>query len=116
MSASDAATGHRPARNLAVFQGIVILVALLVVWLAWDFVQEDGKAREEASRRQVAVTADLAVSEIRSALSGAADSLQILSRLPELRDMRRYGPAVALAGNLHSTFLSFAADLAFFQP
>lgn len=106
----------RQTRHLAVFQGIIGLVALLVVWLAWDFIREDAMHRGEAARRQVAVTADLAVSDVRSALSGAADSLQMLSRLPELRNMRRHGPAAELTGNMNSTLLNFVSSLAFFQP
>ncbi|HEY9072378.1 MAG TPA: cache domain-containing protein [Candidatus Ozemobacteraceae bacterium] len=94
-------------------QGIVGLVAVLVVWLAWDFLREDGNARDEAARRQVAVTADLAVTEIRTALTGAADALQLLSRLPELRGMHRFGPAAELAERANSALLTTISDLAY---
>ncbi|HQG30042.1 MAG TPA: hypothetical protein PLY73_15930, partial [Candidatus Ozemobacteraceae bacterium] len=97
---------------MLVFQGIVAVVALLIVWLAWDFIRQDGVKRDEAARRQVALTADLAARDIRTALSGAADSLQLLSRLPELRNTRRHGPAAELAGNANSALLTLVSDLA----
>ncbi|HOT29748.1 MAG TPA: cache domain-containing protein [Candidatus Ozemobacteraceae bacterium] len=99
-------------RSVLVFQGIVAVVALLIVWLAWDFIRQDGVKRDEAARRQVALTADLAARDIRTALSGAADSLQLLSRLPELRNTRRHGPAAELAGNANSALLTLVSDLA----
>lgn len=102
-------------RSLQLFQGIIVIVALLIVWLAWDYIREDGSKRDEAARRQVALTADLAARDIRTALSGAADSLQLLARLPELRNMRRHGPAAELAGNTHSALLTFVSDLAFYS-
>ncbi|HOY66545.1 MAG TPA: cache domain-containing protein [Candidatus Ozemobacteraceae bacterium] len=107
------ARSGRSAGAVALVQGIVGLVAVLIVWLAWDFLQEDGAARDEAARRQVAVTADLAVSEIRTALTGAADALQLLSRLPELRGMHRFGPASELAERANSALLTTISDLAY---
>lgn len=112
MSASETSQ----TQHLALFQGIIGLVAILIVWLAWDFVREDGRNRDEAARHQVAVTANLAVSDIRLALSGAVDSLQLLSRLPELRNMHRHGPAAEVSGTINSALLNFVSTLAFFQP
>jgi len=103
-------------RSFLLFQGIVGIAALLIVWLAWDFIREDGSKRDETARRQVALTADLAARDIRAALSGAADSLQLLARLPELRNMRRHGPAAEIAGNVNSGLLTFVSNLAFCQP